>query len=269
MSNQSACRDIGAIILCGGLGTRLREESEFKPKPMLAIGGKPILWHIMKIYGHFGVRDFHLCLGYKAEVIKEYFLQYRLNVGHHRIDLRNGAIEAVGPAEPVEDWRVTLVDTGVETLTGTRVKRALEVIDGDRFFLTYGDGVADIDIAALLRCHEASGRLFTITAVRPSSRFGELDLDGDRIRAFKEKPQVGAGWINGGFMVFERKAFDFLPLDDNSPLETVVLERLCELNQVSVYRHDSYWQCMDTYREMQLLESQWRAQRAPWRIWND
>lgn len=268
MPNGSSCRDVGAIILCGGLGTRLREETEFKPKPMVPVGGRPILWHIMKIYSHFGVRDFHLCLGYKSEVIKDYFLNYHSNTGSHRVELRTGTVELLGPSEPVEDWRVSLIDTGVETLTGSRVKRALQVLDGDRFFLTYGDGVADIDIAALLRHHEASGRLFTITAVRPSSRFGELDLDGDSIRSFKEKPQVGAGWINGGFMVFERRAFDILPMEDNSPLETVVLERMCEEGQVNVYRHDRFWQCMDTYREMQMLDAMWRERRAPWQLWD-
>jgi glucose-1-phosphate cytidylyltransferase len=260
-------KDLGVIILCGGLGTRLREETEYKPKPMIPIGGRPILWHIMKIYGHFGCQNFNLCLGYKAEVIKDYFFSYRSNTGSHCIDLATGALSPVGAAEPIEKWRVSLIETGIETLTGTRVKRALQVIDGDRFFLTYGDGVADIDIDRLLAHHLASKRLVTVTAVRPSSRFGELDLEGDTVRSFVEKPQVGSGWINGGFMVFERQAFDMLDAGGSDPLETAVLERLSRDGQVSVYRHDGFWQCMDTYREMQLLEGMWAQNKAEWRIW--
>jgi glucose-1-phosphate cytidylyltransferase len=267
MQHSVKSRDLGVIILCGGQGTRLREETEFKPKPMVAIGGRPILWHIMRIYDHFGCNDFHLCLGYKAEVIKDYFFNYRSNSGSHRVRLDTGSIEAIGLKERIEQWRVSLIDTGIETLTGTRVKRALEVLDGDRFFLTYGDGVADIDVDRLLAHHMASGRLATVTAVRPSSRFGELDIEGDRLRNFVEKPQVGSGWINGGFMVFERKAFDILSADGNEPLETAVLEPLSSEGQVSVFRHDGFWQCMDTFREVQLLETMWAEGRAAWQVW--
>jgi glucose-1-phosphate cytidylyltransferase len=267
LEHSVKCRDLGVIILCGGQGTRLREETEFKPKPMVAIGGRPILWHIMRIYDYFGCDDFHLCLGYKAEVIKDYFLNYRSNSGSHRVKLDTGSIEAIGLKERIEPWRVSLIDTGIETLTGTRVKRALEVLDGDRFFLTYGDGVADIDVDRLLAHHIASGRLATVTAVRPSSRFGELDIEGDRLRNFVEKPQVGSGWINGGFMVFERKAFDILSPDGNEPLETAVLEPLSSEGQVSVFRHDGFWQCMDTFREVQLLETMWAEGRAAWQVW--
>lgn len=267
MQQSVNSRDLGVIILCGGQGTRLREETEFKPKPMVAIGGRPILWHIMRIYDHFGCCDFHLCLGYKAEIIKDYFLNYRSNAGSHRVHLATGEVEPIGPEERIEKWRVSLIDTGIETLTGTRVKRALNVLEGDRFFLTYGDGVADIDIDRLLDHHLASGRLVTVTAVRPSSRFGELDLEGDTVRSFIEKPQVGSGWINGGFMVFERKAFEMLSSEGNDPLETSVLETLSREGQVSVYRHDGFWQCMDTFREMQLLETMWVEHRAAWRTW--
>src|SRR6201992_3383410 len=255
------------VILCGGQGTRLREETEFKPKPMVAIGNRPILWHIMRIYSHFGCKDFHLCLGYKAEIIKDYFLNYRSNTGSYRVNLAQNQVEHIGPPEHIEDWRVSLIDTGIETLTGTRVKRALSMLDGDRFFLTYGDGVADVDIDRLLDHHVASGRMVTVTAVRPSSRFGELDLEGDAVRSFVEKPQVGSGWINGGFMVFERQACETLSSDGNDPLETSVLETLSRENQVSVYRHSGFWQCMDTFREMQFLVAVRAENRAAWRMW--
>ena len=267
MEHPVKSRDLGVIILCGGQGTRLREETEFKPKPMVPIGERPILWHIMRIYDHFGCSNFHLCLGYKAEIIKDYFLNYRSNTGSHRVHLPTGKVEPVGQEEAIENWNVSLIDTGIETLTGTRVRRALEVLEGDRFFLTYGDGVADIDIDRLLAHHLESGRLVTVTAVRPSSRFGELNLEGETVRSFVEKPQVGSGWINGGFMVFERKAFDGLARHGNEPLETAVLEKLSETGQVSVYRHHGFWQCMDTFREMQLLETMWAEHRAAWRMW--
>jgi glucose-1-phosphate cytidylyltransferase len=259
--------ELAVFILCGGQGTRLREETEFRPKPMVKIGERPIIWHIMKIYDHYGFRDFVLCLGYKSEIIKDYFMNYRSHRGSYRLALRDGVLEPIEDEAPVEDWHVALIDTGTNTLTATRIKRALAVVPAPRFFLTYGDGVANVDIPALLAHHEKSGRLVTITAVRPSSRFGELDLHGDQVRSFQEKPQVGEGWINGGFMVFEREAMDVLPDGENASLESSVLETLSRQGHVSVFRHSGFWQCMDTYREMQLLEDLWQSGHAPWRLW--
>ncbi len=261
--------NLPVFILCGGHGTRLREETEFRPKPMIMIGNRPVLWHIMKIYDYFGFRNFVLCLGYKAEVIKDYFLNYRAHVGSSSINLRAGEVESVGGDKEIEDWHVSLIDTGIHTMTGLRVQRALKVIPAQRFLLTYGDGVANVDVQSLLEHHKKAGGLATITAVRPSSRFGELGLQGDTVRSFLEKPQTDAGWINGGFMVFEREAFDLLETEQNEPLETAVLEKLSEQGQLSVYRHDSFWQCMDTYREMQLLEGLWRSGNAAWHLWAD
>jgi len=256
------------FILCGGKGTRIREETEYRPKPMVQIGERPILWHLMKIFSHYGCSDFVLCLGYKAEVIREYFLNYKAYSGSCSVNLRSGAIAPLGH-DSTEDWNVALVDTGLESMTGLRVQRALKVCPAERFFLTYGDGVANVDLAALLRQHEATGRLATVTAVHPSSRFGELDIDGDRARSFSEKPQTNQGWINGGFMVVEREAFDLLGEEENVPMEVAVLEKLSELGQLGVYRHDDFWQCMDTYRESELLNSLWASEQAKWKIWDD
>lgn len=256
------------VLLCGGLGTRLREETETRPKPMVEIGDHPILWHIMKIYAaQGGVRDFLLCLGYKGDVIRDYFLNYTNRVADTRIELASGAIECLPNGTNVEDWRVTLMETGRSTLTGLRLKRAVNRIAGERFFATYGDGVADIDVNALLEHHAAAGKLATVTAVHPSSRFGELELDGHIVSSFAEKPQVGQGWINGGFFVFEKRAFDLLGEDDDISLEDGLLARLAEIGELAVYRHDGFWQCMDTYREMQLLNQMWRGGDAPWRVW--
>jgi glucose-1-phosphate cytidylyltransferase len=255
------------VILCGGEGTRMREETEFRPKPMVMIGERPILWHIMKIYDHYEFRNFTLCLGYKAEMIRNYFLDYRMHTGSTRVALRSGKVEHLSEAFSVEDWTIALIDTGLDSLTGRRAKKALSYIDAERFMLTYGDGVADVDIAALLAHHRKSKRLATITAVRPSSRFGELGLEGDRVRSFQEKPQTGEGWINGGFMVFEAAALDVISNDANEPLETGVLEPLSKRGQLSVYRHDGFWQCMDTPREKQLLEAMWASRSAPWALW--
>jgi glucose-1-phosphate cytidylyltransferase len=261
--------DIPVFILCGGQGTRLREETEFRPKPMVDIGQRPILWHLMKIYSHFGVRNFVLCLGYKAEVIKEYFLNYKFHTGSLKVDLRSGVTEHLGAADGIEDWNVHLVDTGLESMTGLRIQKALEAVPAERFFLTYGDGVANIDLKALLTQHEEAGRKATITAVHPSSRFGELSLDGDLVQSFTEKPQTAQGWINGGFMVMEQSAMDVLPQGANEPLETAVLETLSHQHDLSVYRHDGFWQCMDTFRETQLLNSLWASGDAPWRFWSE
>ncbi len=256
------------VLLCGGLGTRLREETETRPKPMVEIGGAPILWHIMKFYSaRGGVRDFLLCLGYRGNVIRDYFLNYKNRTQDTRIDLASGAVEVLPNGGETEDWRVSLLETGAETLTGLRIKKALPRISGDRFFATYGDGVADIDLAALLEHHRRSGKLATVTAVHPSSRFGELELDGHVVRSFAEKPQVAEGWINGGYFVFEKRAFDLIGDDENVALEDGLLVRLAEQGELAVFRHDGFWQCMDTFREMQILDRMARSGTAPWRVW--
>ena len=252
-----------AVILCGGLGTRLREETEFKPKPMVTIGNKPILWHIMRHYRAYGVRDFILCLGYKGEVIREYFLNFR-NFGNDiEVDLSSGIVTALSEEET--DWRVTLVDTGLGTLTGARVRKAAKFIKDDRFLVTYGDGVADVDIEQLLAFHAANGKKATVTAVRPPSRFGELLLDDEAVRSFVEKPQTTAGWINGGFFVFDTAAVRALSDREDLSLESHVLEKLAAEGQLSVFKHAGFWQCMDTYREMQILNDMWTTGTAPWK----
>jgi len=255
-----------AMILCGGMGTRLREETEFKPKPMVEIGTRPILWHIMKLYRHYGCRNFVLCLGYRGDVIRDYFLHYHRRNSDLTVDLSDGSVRTLSNGL-CEDWSVTLAETGTHALTGLRVKRALKYVKGDTFFATYGDGVANIDLEALLDHHRKAGRLATVTAVHPSSRFGELGVEGDVVKTFREKPQVTKGWINGGFFVFERAAFDHLNGDDDLSLEEGVLESLADQNQLAVYRHPEFWQCMDTYREMQLLNQMWASGRAPWQVW--
>lgn len=258
--------DMTAVILCGGQGTRLREETEFKPKPMVSIGGRPILWHIMKHYRHHGVRRFVLCLGYRGDVIRDYFLGYQNRYSDFSVDLATGAVELLDGGVP-EDWQVVLAETGTDTMTGSRLKRVLKYLPGDRFFATYGDGVADVDITALLQVHMAGGRQATVTAVHPSSRFGELAIDSGRVTSFQEKPQVHEGWINGGFLVFEKTAFDGTPDDAGLVLEIGVLERLARRGQLTVHSHQGFWQCMDTYREMQLLNELWQSGTAPWRVW--
>jgi glucose-1-phosphate cytidylyltransferase len=251
-----------AVILCGGRGTRLHEETNLKPKPMVPIGGHPILWHIMRRYRGFGVRDFVLCLGYKGEVIRDYFLNFRHYNTDIEVDLANGAVTPLAQQEI--DWRVRLVDTGLEAMTGARIRRVRDHIDAPRFFATYGDGLADIDLASLLRFHEEQGKLITVTAVRPPSRFGELLVDGALVRSFSEKPQTGAGWINGGFLVIERAALVSFPDREDLSLEAHVLEDMAAQGQLAVYKHEGFWQCMDTYREMQLLNEMWTAGHVPW-----
>lgn len=258
--------DLSVVILCGGFGTRLREETEFKPKPMVEIGGKPILWHIMKTYRHYGCRDFVLCLGYRGDAIRDYFLNYHRRNSDFTVDMASGDVTTLSNGN-AEDWRVSLVETGADALTGLRIRRALKYIKGDSFFATYGDGVADVDIASLLQHHRRSERLATVTAVHPSSRFGELAVEGDCVKTFREKPQVTDGWINGGFFVFEREAFAGTSDKDNVALETGVLEALAHTDNLGVYRHPGFWQCMDTYREMQLLNEMWTSGRAPWQVW--
>jgi len=256
-----------AVILAGGLGTRLAEETTVRPKPMVEIGGHPILWHIMKCYALHGFTDFVICLGYKGERIKEYFLNYEAMNSDFTVEL--GRRESItfheGHREP--GWRVTLVDTGYQTATGARIKRASRYLTDDRFMLTYGDGVSDLDLRRLLAFHDEQGTLATVTGVRPASRFGELLVNGERVRQFSEKPQTHEGLVNGGFFVLERGALDYVTDDPGCVLEREPLERLAAAGQLSVYRHDGFWQCMDTYRDYQLLNQLWDSGGAKWKQW--
>jgi glucose-1-phosphate cytidylyltransferase len=253
------------VILSGGLGTRLAEETEIKPKPMVEIGGRPILWHIMKHYAHYGFKEFFIALGYKGEVIKRYFLDYYTLDGSMMIDLSNGRVQMYD--KECENWIVHLMDTGLHTLTGGRVKRLEPWLKNDTFMVTYGDGVSDIDLHELLRFHKSHGRMATVTAVRPPARFGGLIFDGDLVSDFTEKPQIGEGWINGGFLVFEPGIFDYLK-GDNTSLEADMLEQLVADGQLAAYRHDRFWQCMDTLRDVRLLEGLWQGGNPPWKVWN-
>ena len=255
------------VILCGGLGTRLREETEFRPKPMVPIGGRPILWHIMKIYAHHGHKDFILCLGYKGEVIKDYFRNYHWNMSDVTLKLGRTPQITYHNEHAEEDWSVTLLDTGQETQTGGRLKRALKHVDTDTFLFTYGDGVTNSNINESIEFHRQHGAIATVTAVKPSGRFGELAMDGQTITAFHEKPEKEAGFISGGFMVFNKRIGEYLE-DDRTVLEQRPLERLTAERQIKAYCHDGFWQCMDTFREQELLNKMWNADKAPWKIWN-
>ena len=252
------------VILAGGLGTRLAEETEVKPKPMVEIGGRPILWHIMKHYGHHGFNEFFIALGHRGEIIKRFFLDYCSLSGSMTVDLSKGVVDTQD--SDCEDWVVHLKNTGQETNTGGRVKRLEPWLKDGTFMATYGDGVSDVDLTQLLEFHRAHGRIATVTAVRPPARFGGLVFSGDLVAEFTEKPQIGEGWINGGFMVLEPAVFDYLE-GDSSSLEADALERLAADQQLVAYRHESFWQCMDTMREVRLLESLWRGGNPPWKIW--
>jgi len=254
------------VILAGGFGTRLAEETERIPKPMVEIGGRPILWHIMKHYAHYGFKEFFIALGYKGEVIKRYFLDYYTLNGSLTINLATGEVRDHN--KECEDWIVHLMDTGLETLTGGRVKRLEPWLRDGTFMVTYGDGISDIDLCDLLRFHQSHGRLATVTAVRPPARFGGLIFNGDLVAKFTEKPQIGEGWINGGFMVFDPGVFTYLE-GDNTSLEADALERLAADGQLAAYRHYGFWQCMDTLRDVRLLESLWQSGKPPWKVWED
>jgi glucose-1-phosphate cytidylyltransferase len=259
-----------AIILCGGQGTRLREHTEVRPKPMVEIGGKPIVWHIMKLYAYHGVKDFILCLGYKAHVIKDYFLNYRAMNCDFTVKLgEKGGLRLHDDAEDREDWNVTLADTGEDTMTGARVLRAARYLDDtdDTFMVTYGDGLSDVNIRALLEFHQAHGGSATITGVRPPSRFGELETAGSRVVAFSEKPQIGQGLINGGFLCLDRRFLRYLTSDATCTLERQPLEECARDGELHVFEHPGFWQCMDTYRDWQGLEAQWGSGQAPWNVW--
>jgi glucose-1-phosphate cytidylyltransferase len=253
------------VLLAGGLGTRLREETEFRPKPMVTIGGRPILWHIMKTYAHWGHREFVVCLGYKGDVIRDYFLNYEVRHRDVTVTLGSRDVQVHGTHDEA-GWSVTLAETGELTLTGGRLGRVARYLDGERFMITYGDGVADIDLGRLLDFHRGHGKLATLTAVRPSSRFGEVMIDNDMVSGFQEKPQVQGAWINGGFFVFERAVLDLIAGDEES-LEQSLLTKLTAMRQLAVYQHQGFWQCMDTPREMDLLNDLWRHDKAAWAVW--
>lgn len=249
------------IILAGGFGTRLSEYTETIPKPMVTIGGYPILWHIMSTYAFFGHKDFYLALGYKASVIKEYFLNYRSLNSDFTVDLASGSIKSYQSDNT--DWLVTLVDTGLDSMTGGRVKRLKSFVGKEPVMLTYGDGVADIDLDALLAFHKSHGKMVTVSAVHPGARFGELEMDQGRVTAFQEKPQTGQGWINGGYFIIEPEFFDLIDGDDTI-LEHEPLEQAAAMGELMAYHHEGYWQCMDTKRDRDHLEELWGAGNAPW-----
>jgi glucose-1-phosphate cytidylyltransferase len=254
------------VILAGGLGTRLSEETEVKPKPMVEIGGQPILWHIAKHYAHYGFNEFFVTLGYKGEFIKRYFLDYQNLSGSMTIDLSNGIVHRHNPE--CEGWTVNLIETGMETNTGGRVKRLESWLGAETFMLTYGDGLCDVNLQELLDFHREHGRIATVTAVRPPARFGGLIFDGDLVTTFVEKPQIGEGWINGGFMIFQPEIFRYLTGDGDS-LEANALEQLARERQLVAYRQEGFWQCMDTLRDVRLLQQLWKENRAPWKSWGE
>ncbi|MFP4322865.1 MAG: glucose-1-phosphate cytidylyltransferase [Anaerolineales bacterium] len=252
------------VILAGGFGTRLAEETEKRPKPMVEIGGIPIMLHIMRHYGFYGINEFIIALGYKGDYIKRYFLDYYILNQDISLNLANGDIDIHDKHS--EDWQVHLVDTGLNTLTGGRVKRLQNWLGDETFMLTYGDGVSNIDLEALLAFHRQHGRIATISAVRPPARFGGLNLTGQQVISFTEKPQAGEGWINGGFAVFEPGIFDYLSGDESS-LESDAMDKLAADEQLMAFSHDAFWQCMDTVRDLNLLRRLWESDRAPWKIW--
>lgn len=252
------------VILAGGFGTRLQEETAVKPKPMVEIGGQPVLWHIMSIYAAYGFKEFVVALGYKGEVIKNYFLNYyhlrngmSIHLGSGRVDVHNGACE---------DWLVHLVDTGLHTQTGGRIKRLMPWVSDGTFMLTYGDGVANIDLPELIVLHKRHRKLATVTAVRPPARFGGMGFNGDIVESFKEKPYSAEGWINGGFFVLEPEVLDYID-GDEAIFEREPLERLAQDGQLVAYRHEGFWQCMDALRDVRLLEGLWESGKAPWKLW--
>jgi glucose-1-phosphate cytidylyltransferase len=255
------------VILCGGQGTRLREETEFRPKPMVEIGGRPILWHIMKVYAHHGFKDFVLCLGYKGHVIKDFFLNYDARMTDVTVHLGGKKTIEVHSGHPEDDWTVTLAETGATAQTGARIRRIRQYLPPGPFCLTYGDGVSDVDLRELLAFHRAHGKIGTVTGVRPSSRFGELSAEGDRVVSFAEKPAAN-GLISGGFFVFEREFIDrYLDERDDLTLEREPLQRLAADGELVVREHHGFWQSMDTYRDWKLLEELWAAGKPPWKLW--
>jgi glucose-1-phosphate cytidylyltransferase len=256
------------VILCGGLGTRLREETEFRPKPMVDVGGRPILWHIMKTYAHYGFNEFSLCLGYRGNIIKEYFLNYAAMNNDFTINLgRHDQIEYHGDHEE-QDFKVTLVDTGLPTMTGGRIKKIKKYITSDTFMVTYGDGLADVNVSKLLKYHQEHGQIGTVTSVRPSSRFGVIDInDQNQVFQFREKPMT-RDWISAGYFVFQKEFFNYLPDDDTCIMERGPMENLAKDKQLLAYQHEGFFFAMDTYREYEILNKMWSTQDAPWKVWS-
>ena len=259
--------NIQVVILCGGLGTRLREETEFRPKPMVSIGNRPILWHIMKYYSHFNYKDFVLALGYKGEMIKNYFYHYEIMNNDVTIELGRSEKVLIHQGHEENGWRITLADTGQKALKGARLKKIQKFITNDTFMATYGDGLANIDINALLSFHYSHGRIATVTGINPASRFGELKYDGNKVINFNEKPNDSQAIINGGYFVFNKQIFNYLSSDDNCDLEIGTLERMAQEGQLMLYRHTGFWACMDTLRDMDYLNSLWEENRAAWKVW--
>ena len=255
------------VILCGGLGTRLREETEFRPKPMVNIGNRPILWHIMKIYAHYGIRDFILALGYKGDMIKNYFCHYEIMNNDVTIELGRPEHICIHQRHDEIGWKITLADTGEKSLKGARLKKIQKYIPEETFMTTYGDGIANIDIKALLAFHRQHGKLATVTGINPAARFGELRLEGNQVKSFQEKPRDGEGLINGGFFVFNRGIFNYLTEEQNCDLEYGALEKIAQEGQLMVFKHEGFWACMDTLRDMDYLNALWEKNQAEWRIW--
>lgn len=256
------------VILCGGKGTRLKEETEYRPKPMVKIGPYPIIWHIMKIYAYYGFNDFILCLGYKGEIIKEYFLNYESMNNDFTIKLGNHNDIEFHSSHSEKDWKITLADTGEETQTGARIKRVEKYIDTDLFMVTYGDGIANINIEEVVKYHQLHGKMATITGVHPPSRFGELGIEENRVVRFNEKPQVMEGIISGGYFVFTKEFLNYLSTEEDCILEREPLENVTKEGQLMAYRHEDFWQCVDTYRELEYLNHLWKNNEAPWKKWD-
>ena len=258
---------IKAVILCGGAGTRLREETEYRPKPMVNIGDRPILWHVMKYYAHFGVRDFVLALGYKGEMIKNYFCHYELMKNDVTIELGQPEKISIHNSHDEAGWKITLADTGEKTLKGGRLKKVEKYIVDDTFMMTYGDGIADVDISALLSFHKSHGKMATVTAINQASQFGEMKTDGYQVLSFREKPVNGASLVNGGFFVFNKAIFNYLNDSDSCDLEIGPLEHIAREGQLMAYKHRGYWSCMDTLRDMERLNKIWDSGQAQWKVW--
>jgi glucose-1-phosphate cytidylyltransferase len=257
------------VILCGGMGTRIKEETEFKPKPMIEIGRKPILWHIMKIYSFYGFNEFVLCLGYKGEMIKEYFLNFEIMNSDFTIEFGSDYKDVqMHNSRSRENWKVTLVDTGLQTMPGSRMKKIEPFIKTDNFMMTYGDGVADINIKKLVDFHFSHNKISTVTGVRPLARFGVLRTEGNRVVDFVEKQQIEEGYINGGFFVLKRKVFDYLVEGEDCVFEREPMERLASDGELMVFHHNGYWHCMDTIRDMNMLESEWHREKPAWKVWD-
>jgi len=255
------------VVLCGGMGTRIREETEFRPKPMISIGNRPIIWHIMKTYSHYGYNNFVLCLGYKGDIIKDYFCHFKIIANDVKVTLGKENNMEILSNQSENNWEIILADTGEKALKGARLKRIEKYIDSDYFMVTYGDGVANVDINELVRFHKSHGRIATLTGVKPPSRFGEIEVEGNVIKEFTEKPQSYEGIINGGFFIFHRRIFDYLEDKEDCDLELGALEKLANEGELMVYRHDDFWACMDTYRDMEYLNRLWAQGKATWKVW--